>query len=93
MHLNQAAKLTAMASSLVAGYATLASAHSWKDCAWDVIEFCGSDQACRDSGIAQCSNHTHPGNPPPEPPEPNMSATPQGGGGVQSGSGGAMRRR
>jgi len=49
--LKQSAKAAAIAASVLAGSTTLASAHSVDACMWDVIEFCGSDQACRQSGF------------------------------------------
>lgn len=74
--LMHSAKVGVIAASMLAGYPTLASAHSFKDCAWDVIEFCGSDQACKQSGIAQCHGHSHPGGRVPDPPDPVMSTDP-----------------
>ncbi|HET9273372.1 MAG TPA: hypothetical protein VFO09_03805 [Methyloceanibacter sp.] len=74
----QPAKAAALAVFVLAGSATVASAHSVKACMWAVIEFCGTDQACRASGFAGCQGnaHQHPGSPPPEAPDPAFSADP-----------------
>ena len=68
--LQRYAQLAAGVSALLAGAATLVSAHSIEDCAWDVSEFCGSDQACRQSGIHACWTHRHPGGSVPPAPDP-----------------------
>ena len=75
-HLKQSAKVAAIAVSLTAGYATLASAHSIDACINAVYDFCGSDQACIQSGSTACIHHGHPGGNPPPPPDPYFSADP-----------------
>jgi hypothetical protein len=88
--LKQSAKAAAIAASVLAGSTTLASAHSVDACMWDVIEFCGSDQACRQSGFKGCQGHghQHPGNPPPPAPDSTFSNDP----GWQLNKGGKLKK-
>jgi len=76
-HLKQTAKVIVITACLLAGYATLASAHSNKACCDMVRDFCGSDQSCISHGCNKCVGHGHPdgGNPPPAP-DPVFSADP-----------------
>jgi len=75
-HLKQFAKVTVIAASLIAGYTAPVFAHGYKACCADVRAFCGSDNDCINSGCNACISHTHPGNPVPEPPDPEFSADP-----------------
>ena len=75
-HLKQTAIAAAIAACLTAGYSAPVLAHGYKSCCADVRAFCGSDNDCINQGCNACIVHSHPGNPVPPPPDPEMSADP-----------------
>ena len=74
-HLKQSVKAAVITVSLIAGYSTLASAHSVDACITDVFNFCGSDSACRHKGSVACFSHGHPGGSVPSAPDPQNTFT------------------
>ncbi len=72
-----------IATPLIIGFATLASAHSFKACINDIINFCtaahgdaAARHACIQSGAGPCNGHGHPGGSVPPAPDPNMTSNP-----------------
>jgi hypothetical protein len=76
-HLKHSASVGVIAVSMLAGYPTIASAHSVEACINDVYDFCGNnDHDCIHSGSQACLHHSHPGGRVPDPPDPVMSTDP-----------------